>query len=351
MISNLRLQNFRSYRDETFEFSPGINIIVGPNASGKTNLLEALLVIARGSSYRAKDAELIKIGRKWLRLDAQTNSGIRTVKISTNPGSKQFELDKKVFMRLPAYKIKPVVLFEPNHLLLLTGAPELRRDYFDDLIGQIKPAFGPLRRQYKKVLSQRNSLLKSGLQAARQQIFVWNLRLSELGGRIVQHRVEAINELNTVLPKAYQDLSRSKARVFVEYHSTCKTINYETNFLKQLEANLGKDCLLGFTTIGPHRDDIKVFLNGLLLENTASRGETRTMIMALKIAELEMLEKLHETKPAILLDDVFSELDGARRQALTNYLQLYQTFITTTDADLVVQHFTESCNIIPLNVS
>src|SRR5690348_13779933 len=137
MIQSVRLQHFRSYADDSFEFQPGVNIIVGPNASGKTNLLEALLVMARGGSYRARDMDLITHDGTWTRLDASVDGGERTVKIIREPmAEKVYEIEGRVFHKLSLERSLPVVLFEPNHLGLLTGSPEQRRDYLDDLIMQ-----------------------------------------------------------------------------------------------------------------------------------------------------------------------------------------------------------------------
>lgn len=355
-IADIRLQNFRSYADDSFELSPGVNIIVGPNASGKTNLLEAILVLARGGSYRAKDAELVKFEAPWARLDAHADdNSLRTVKLecpAVGSCKKSFVIDDKVMYRLSSQKMLPVVVFEPNHLLLLSGSPELRRSYLDDLIEQTVPGFGTARRQYRRVLAQRNALLKKGSTIAGPQIFIWNLRLSELAGRIVQERLELINRINDIATGTYSQLARSDSQVQVDYVSSTHAAaaqagQYETALLKKLEHNLERDCILGFTTAGPHRDDIRVLLNGHTLQDAASRGETRTIILALKIIELQLLETVRGTAPLLLLDDVFSELDGSRRQALTSFLSNYQTFITTTDADVVVQHFMDECNIIP----
>jgi DNA replication and repair protein RecF len=130
MIANIRLQNFRSYIDNSFEFANGVNIIVGPNASGKTNLLEAILIITRGSSYRAHDVDMVTFGQPWARLDSLTDGGNRAVKIVVEPTPlKTFELDGRVFRRLTMHHMIPTVLFEPNHLALLNGSPERRRDY------------------------------------------------------------------------------------------------------------------------------------------------------------------------------------------------------------------------------
>lgn len=348
MITDLRLQNFRSYGDVSFELSPGVNIVVGPNASGKTNLLEALLVLARGSSYRAKDSELVRFGRPWTRLDIDLeDGGRRTVKITREPAAaKLYELDKKTFKRLSLPHTLPVVLFEPEDLRLLSGGPERRRDYLDDLLEQTTPGYGALRRQYRRALAQRNALLKR--HGSQNQIFPWDIRLSELAGQIVRARGGLTKELNKDIGKLYRKLSDTKVKVTLEYQSRWPAENYETKLLKELENSLELDRVRGFTGAGPHREDLMVLFGGRPVNDTASRGEMRTAVLALKIIELKIIEKLRETAPLLLLDDVFSELDGKRRHALTDYLAPYQTFITTTDADAVVSHFTETTNIIPL---
>ena len=350
MLESIRLQNFRSYTDEPFELGNGVNIIVGPNASGKTNLLEAILMITRGNSYRAKDSELIQFEAPWARLEASASDYERIVKLERQGDAvkKTFVVNEQSFQRLSMQKTIPSVLFEPNHLSLLTGTPELRRNFLDDLIEQTVPGFNTTRRAYRRVLSQRNALLKKGYQAASSQVFVWNLRLSELGGHIARERIKLIEAINTRATETYCGLSNTTATVRVVYESSCTQEQYETTLLKALEKNLERDCLLGFTTAGPHRDDMQVILNDRPAEETASRGETRSVILMLKIVELQLLGAARGTIPLLLLDDVFSELDGKRRHALTAHLQPYQTFITTTDADVVVKHFTETCNIIPL---
>jgi DNA replication and repair protein RecF len=347
MITDLRLQHFRSYKDASFELSPGVNIVVGPNASGKTNLLEALLVLARGSSYRARDAELVRFGRPWARLDVNLDDGgQRTVKINLEPQpAKTYELNNKIYRRLSLRHTLPVVLFEPEDLRLLSGGPERRRDYLDDLLEQTTPGYGTLRRQYRRALAQRNALLKQ--RGSRNQVFPWDVRLSELAGQIVQARGQLVERLNKDIGKLYRELSGSKVKVKLVYQSRWQAEGYETKLLKELESSLELDQARGFTGAGPHREDLAVLFNDHPAQDTASRGEIRTAVLALKIIELKIIEEVRETSPLLLLDDVFSELDGKRRHTLTDYLAPYQTFITTTDADAVVGHFTETANIIP----
>ncbi len=350
MITDLRLQNFRSYKDSSFELSQGVNIIVGPNASGKTNLLEAILVTSKGGSYRAKDIDLIKFAEPWARIDINTlKTGSRTVKLfKEETPSKIFELEGKTHKRLTRTQSLPVVIFEPNHLQLLSGGPERRRDYLDDLLEQTTTGYGALRRQYRRTVAQRNSLLKQPPSNNHSNIFPWNIRLSELAGQIVRAREQITQQINTEIGPLYKKLSKSKTDVSIKYQNRWPSEQYETKLLKELDSSLTTDITRGFTSAGPHREDLIVLFDGHPASETSSRGETRTTILALKIIELKTIESVRQTTPILLLDDVFSELDGKRRHALTDYLAPYQTFITTTDADLVIKNFTQKCNIIAL---
>lgn len=349
MITDIRLQNFRSYEDSSFEIDPGVNIIVGPNASGKTNLLESILVNCLGSSYRVRDAELVQFDKPWARIDAGTPEGTRTVKLIREPhGSvkKEYVISDQPLKRLSLQKQIPVVLFEPNHLQLLASSPDLRRDYLDGILEQFTPGFATLRVQYRRALAQRNRLLKQGFEVGASQLFAWNIRLSQLGGQIATHRMNLVAKISEQVQKLYQDISHTDAAVTVAYVSGCQVDQYSSDMLHKLEQSTKQDFERGFTTYGPHRDDMRIMLKGKLLHEAASRGETRTMLLALKTIEMRIVEDARGKKPVLLLDDVFSELDGARRKALTEVLQSYQTFITTTDADVVVEYFLDKTHVI-----
>jgi DNA replication and repair protein RecF len=349
MISDIRLQSYRSYGEATFEFGTGVNIIVGANASGKTNLLEAILVVCRGSSYRAKDIDLIAFQAPWSRLDASTHDGVRSVIVERKNQTveKKYIIQSVSLKRLLMNKTIPVVVFEPDHLRLLSGGPERRREYIDGILEQTISGFSKLRRDYKRTLAQRNRLLKN-IHVGPDEMFVWNVRLSELAGKIVSYRKVLIDTLQSDIQAIYQSLSQTKTEIDIQYSSHCNILNYSTDLLKHLEQGLNEDIQRGFTSYGPHRDDIIVTIDSHPAAVSASRGESRTILLALKILELKIIEKNRGKKPLFLLDDVFSELDGSRRKALTNYLQNYQTFITTTDADIVLNHFMEKCRIIPI---
>ncbi|HET8669709.1 MAG TPA: DNA replication and repair protein RecF [Candidatus Saccharimonadales bacterium] len=346
MITDIRLQHFRSYTDDFFDVDAGVNIIVGPNASGKTNLLEAVLVVSHGSSYKAKDQELVQFGSDWARIDAHTASGERTVKIKAGPSiNKSFVINGQAITRLHHSRTLPIVLFEPNHLLLLVGSPDLRRSFLDDLIEQTEVGFGSTRHHYRRVVSQRNALLKKNPRDLHEQLFVWNVRLSELGGQIAKQRQALVRRFNERAEELYQSLAGRDNKVTLEYATRFNPESYESQLLHKLESSIEQDVLRGFTAYGPHRDDLRVLIDGHEAAETASRGETRTLVLTLKVLELKLLEELRKAKPLLLLDDVFSELDAKRRQSLTSYIADYQTFITTTDADIVAQHF-EFGNVI-----
>jgi DNA replication and repair protein RecF len=347
-FTDLRLQNFRSYSDESFDLSDGVNIIVGPNASGKTNLLEAIMVLSLGKSYRVKDFELIQFAKPWARLDGRSQNGHRTIKLIADHDTrikKELVIDNQKIKRVTIQRQVPVVLFEPNHLQLLNGAPELRRDYLDDLLEQFTPGYEMLRKNYRRALQQRNVLLKNN--GSKDQFFVWNLRLSDLGGQLALHRQQLINRINSEITNIYRAMGGAKAKVEVVYESSCSGEQYSSKLLHKLEAHYESDQRRGFTANGPHRDDMRIILNSHDAGSSASRGEMRTLLLALKVIELKLLEEDRSVKPLLLMDDVFSELDGSRRKALTESISGYQTFITTTDADLVIHHFTETCHIIP----
>ena len=349
MIQSLRLQNFRSYLDASFEFGNGVNIIVGPNGSGKTNLLEAIQMVAIGDSYRASDIEMLSFNKEWFRLDVlvgSTNTN-RVVKYTTQPKqTKTYEIDEKKITRLTEANAIPLVLFEPNHLQLLHGLPELRRTYLDDILEYTMPGYKSFRRNYRRVVSQRNSLLKRG-HVTMEEIFPWNLRLSELGSVISNARSKLSERLSVELAGLYKTLSNSDQEVALTYTAQFPTDGYETALLHHLEKSLEREILRGFTAYGPHREDFLVSFGDRPARDVASRGETRTVVLALKIIEMQLIEEVKGSRPLLLLDDVFSELDGARRRALTTYLQSHQAFLTTTDADVVIKHFTDS-TILPL---
>lgn len=349
MLESLSLNNFRAYGQSSFEFDQGVNIIVGPNTSGKTNLLEAIMVLAGQQSYRSKDQGLILNGKEWARLEGFWSGNSRVLKIVKNGEqvSRQYLINGQKYSRLPSRLQSGMVLFEPNQLLQISSSPDRRRDFFDQLAAIGNPQYAKQLNAYKRALAQRNRLLKQR-HIESEQFFVWNIRLSEIAEQVVLGRIKLLEKIVPKIPSIYRRLSGSKGKAGLEYQSVISIGQYASRMLKLLEANLDKDRNLGFTSVGPQRDDFVLLLRRLPIQQTASRGEIRSLMLVLKILELQAVEQATDAKPILLLDDVFSELDGARRRALTAFLSDHQSFITTTDADVVLQHFTDNCRILPL---
>ena len=346
MLQTLELTNFRSYENGLFGFEPGVNIIVGSNASGKTNLLEAIHTICTLQGFMAADKDLISIGSEWSRLEALTDDGVRVVKLQLDK-SKVLEYNGESKKRLSGATSLPVVVFEPEHMLLLSNEPERRRNYLDGILSLTRPGYKADLVAYRRALAQRNRLLKQEFVSS-DQLFVWDLQLVEKAGIIAGARQSIVEILQDISSIHYWSISNSKENLKLSYVSKMSPDNYSDQLLAYLKQNIDTDKRRGFTGAGPHRDDMYVELKNSDARITASRGETRSIILALKIAELELLHEQTGKAPVLLLDDVFSELDGSRRRALAEALRDYQTFLTTTDADVAIDHFS-SCNIIPIS--
>lgn len=347
MINSIKVQKFRSYKNEAFEFDEGINIIVGPNAIGKTNLIEALIFVLKGSSFRAKDIDLIKDGEESLRIEANNDGQERIVVVSRQEekSTKTFKINDKEYRRIGKNQAQPMVIFEPNHLNLFILNKEYRRKFLDELVIEIEPDHSRIIKQYYRALIQRNSLLKKG---QTKNLFPWNLRLSQLSGQIIKNRTSLLKEINPRAQAIYQKLADSNQQMQLKYISDIDLNNYETKFLEYLEKNFIYDQQAGFTQKGIHREDFTAEIDGKNSLKKASRGEQRSIVIALKVAEKLILEDRQDKKVIFVLDDVFSELDGQRRKFLLEEIKNNQSFITTTDADMVVNHLSGNFKIIAL---
>jgi DNA replication and repair protein RecF len=350
-LQSITLYNFRSYKEESFEFSDGVNIIIGPNAAGKTNLLEAVYVGYLGKGFRSgQDSDLINDGQTWARIDLILDEQERTVVLEKL--SPEVRLRKKFIfggnekLRLGFDDLRPLVLFQPDDLRLISSSPGRRRDYIDNFLSQLIPTYRRDISAYNRALLQRNSFLKNQHGNTNDEMFVWNMQLAERGGRIIQRRLKLLNMLSNRISDAYSRVAGTPHKLAIKYESTLSLDNYSNSLLQALERSVVLDRSRGFTSTGIHRDNIAVSIDGKPFKNIASRGENRTLILALKIIELEELEEARQTSPLLLLDDVFSELDGSRRSLLTKYLNKYQTLITTTDADVVGKDFSRSVKLI-----
>lgn len=352
--SHLALHNFRSYANFTVEFSPSVNIIVGPNGAGKTNLLEALYVLSQGGSFRVSDKDLVSHGTAWFRLDGRLSKHQRTATYA--PGKtppKQFTLDGLKKTRLTYAQKVPLVLFEPNELRMLSGSPQRRRDYLDGLVSRLWVDGGPRRSRFERALLQRNNIIKQvgvqPLSSLEDQLFVWDIKLAEYSAGLVTHRLAVLQHWNDRLAQQYSAIAGTPTRLEVRYKTDVEPQNYKADLLRQLTARRHGDIARGFTSVGPHRDDLTVFINGADAATSASRGELRTLMLSLKIIELQLLRIQLDQKPLLLLDDVFSELDSTRRRALAKVAQEFQTIITTTDADVVAHYFAAEHQLIDVS--
>jgi len=338
MLNKISLAHFRNHKSIEFSFSEQV-VIVGQNAVGKTNLLEAIYTSITGFGFRGKDDELIQQGEDWLRIDLETESAKRTVKIqSDNKITKTLEVDGVKKTPRSFRENTAVVLFEPNLLRMLSGPPDLRRTWVDNLVSQIDPVYEDSLKRYKRVLFQRNNLLKKA--ASDDELFVWELKLGEYGQKLVESRSLFFHELNSVIESLYSSISRQNDAISVEYNPQNKA--YASWLISELQTRRARDKILGFTSVGPHRDDfvIRHKESGSTFSNIGSRGELRSMALALKFYELKLLENRLGLKPVLLLDDVFSELDSTRRKSLIQTAQEYQSFFTATDLPDFLNHKT-----------
>lgn len=330
-LQQLSLYNFRSYAEQTFEFSDKVTIITGPNGAGKTNILEAVYVLLRGKSFRDADDELIRFGEEWWRVVGKLGDQVREVRYEAGqPRPKQLIVNDVSKGSFTSRQQLPVVLFEPDDLSMIHGTPGDRRRYIDDLLGKLHAPYLATLARYERALRQRNNLLRksSSLATLRDAVFVWDIALAEYGNEVQTRRRELISELSQNLSEEYSIIAKHTHRLTIEYLS--KATGGTQQLATLLAHSLEKDSLIGTTRVGPHRDDIQFFLDGQPVKQTASRGEVRTLVLALKLLEAKKLEKATANQPIIILDDVFSELDKDRQRFVE--AQEYQTIVTTTHA-------------------
>jgi DNA replication and repair protein RecF len=328
-ITKIGVQHVRNHAVKVITLSPTTTIITGKNGAGKTSLIEALYIALQGSSFRGSDMDILQKNEPWYRIDIEMDDeSVRTVKFdpSKQTARKQFSIDGKISYRLPITSKYPVVLFEPEDLRLISGSPVRRRHFIDHFICQINPLYAQSLRKYDRALKQRNNLLKQA-RTTQDELFVWNVALSEYGAYIVTERTLFIEKINQLIGEVYQSIALNDDLVSIHYSHTLVD-NIQQKLMAELTKNKDKDTLLGYTTIGPHRDDVLVQYNNSPAHSTTSRGESRSIILALKQIESDLIYQVTDKKPILLFDDVFSELDEKRQINIT--LNTYQTLITST---------------------
>ncbi|MBQ9513439.1 MAG: DNA replication/repair protein RecF [Clostridia bacterium] len=343
-IKKLTLNNFRNYESEELTFSNGINILFGANAQGKTNAGEAIFFLCTGYSPRANNDKLvIRNGEDRAEISAVASSsyGDVSVKIRFNKNDK-----KNIYINnVEVLKVGEIfgninsVFFNPQELKLVQETPEDRRRFLNVSLSQMSKSYFYSLIRYNKILSQRNNLLKDpNRDVVYDTLPVWDRQLTEQAGKIIRARNEFLEKLSPIAREKHAFISDGKEELVMKtesgYYGTEEEIAYA--MYEDLKLALDKDIRLGFTSIGPHRDDIKFTLNGLDARVFASQGQQRTVALSLKLAEAEIFKERFSEYPILILDDVLSELDKKRQRKLVSAVSGMQTIFTTTVIDRTV---------------
>lgn len=345
-ISDLRLVNFRNYQEEKIAFSKNINIFVGKNAQGKTNLLESVYYCSRGNSFKSiSDSDIIKHGEKRAVLDAQIIKNKKRKLIHMELGDKKLVTVNEIKVEL-LKDMKDqfdIVYFWPDHLRILKDGPNYRRDLVDEAISTLKPSYKKLLNTYNKILFQRNNHLKKNVKSIffKDQLRALNKQMIDLSGKILIFRRDYINILQREVNKFHKNLSDGREEITIEYKNSIDmglgdkwSENEVKNALvEQFNLMEDTDITKGYTQVGPHRDDVVFFLGDLDTRTFASQGQQRSIILSLKLAEIDIISYFKRSSPILLLDDVFSELDQERKNNFLMSLKGVQSIITTNDLD------------------
>ncbi|MBR1778942.1 MAG: DNA replication/repair protein RecF [Clostridia bacterium] len=350
-IKKIEYENFRNLSRGFIEPSEGVNVIYGENAQGKTNLLEAIWIFTGGRSFRsAKDLDLIKFKEQYakvnMKLFAEKRDQDLKIEIS-KPKRKTYV--NEVLKKSPSDYVGKFcsVIFSPSHLSLIKEGPGCRRKFLDTTICQMYPMYAKNVTVYNHILNQRNQLLKSikkqpGLI---ETLFVWNEKLAKKAAEIVKFRIQYVNSLKESTECIYRNFTKEKETLRLHYYSNAvpreflnidKILSLDemaSFIIKKLESAKQEELFLGYTLIGPHRDDFEVYIDDKKARSFASQGQQRSAVLSLKLAEAELIKKICGKTPVILLDDVMSELDANRQDFILNSIHDRQVFITCCEPE------------------
>ena len=326
-IKTIKLNNFRNYTNQEIDFKEGINLFVGDNAQGKTNILEAIFLCAIGKSFRAKkEKELVKIGEENSKVEIEFEKSDRKGKIKIELGDK-----KSVFVNdIKQNKLSDIlgniniVMFSPDDIEILKSGPAKRRRFLNVLISQLRPKYVYCLNMYLKTLEQRNNYLRQiKLENKPKDLLeIWDSKLAEYANYVYEYRNEFVEKIKNKISKIHNDITENKEEIKIKYITDC--IDKE-KYLQGLKESMDIDIQKGY------RDDLYIFINGKQVNIYGSQGQNRTVILSLKLAELEIIYEEIGEYPILLLDDFMSELDVKRRENLLKSISNTQILITCTD--------------------
>lgn len=356
ILKELTLRDWRNYDSTTITLHPTLNVFLGPNGQGKTNLLESIFYLCYGKNFRGnKDRELVHWNRQFFRLEAlfALDETSRTHHLEIYYDAvrrKAVKLNGVRYGRLRALPVRlAAVLFTPDDLGIIKGGPAERRRFIDRELEALFADYEQTRHSYERVLSQRGELLRDirRRRAEREQLVPWNLQLVELGVRMIRRRLDLLAFLVPQARRVHAFLTGEKGSFNVTYQSSLGQVLHENDavmkkhFLERLAEVETEEIARGQSLLGPHRDDLIFYENGIDLRTYGSQGQQRTAILSMKMAAIDAYEQHLGTKPLLLLDDVMSELDFDRQRAVMEIVikKQIQTFITGTGLDFTFKNF------------
>lgn len=343
-IKTLELNNYRNYDSLSMSFDPGVNIIYGENAQGKTNILESVYMCGLGKSHRtSKENEIIRLGCSESHVKGEFSDGDVSRRIDIHlkrTGGKGIAVNRIPIRRISElYGQVSVVIFSPEDLELIKRGPAQRRNFLNQELCQIDPIYVEDLINYSKIRKQRHELFKKmeefpeKREELNETLDIWDLQLVSFGTRIIERRKQFLEELNECIFDIHYELTEGREKLKLIY---APSVN-EENFYEELRRNREKDRIYKNTSVGPHRDDLKFFEKEKDLRIYGSQGQQRTCVLSLKLSEIRMIEKVKKEKPILLLDDVLSELDRNRQVKLLKGMGDTQTIITCTGMDEFIE--------------
>jgi DNA replication and repair protein RecF len=341
-VSSLWLTDFRCYHEAELTFSPGVTVISGANAQGKTTLLEAIGWASRGRSFRGvPDTALVRNGADRAIIRAEVVEGSRRQLLEAEVrvhGRNRIQLNRQHLTRARDLAgLLQVSVFSPDDLELVKGPPAVRRDYLDELLVMAAPRYEATQADYERVLRQRNALLRGGLRGedALTTLAVFDTQLVRAGSELLRGRLRLLERLTPIVGHAYHELAGIAVNVEASYECPWAEEGLAAEgdgasiLAAALESRRRAEMERGTTLAGPHRDEWRLRLDALDSRTHASQGDQRTLALALRLAGHRLCTQLSGSAPVLLLDDVFSELDARRASALTAHLTAGQTLVTT----------------------